>query len=443
MGKVVSNNVIAANGLQGSQLSGEGKKTLLAAFFGFTVDMIDVYLPIIALAPAMAYFQPADLPPTVSTTLYFVVFVLSLIGRPVGSVIFGYFGDKIGRRKTTLISILGIAISTLLIALLPGYAAWGLGGIITMAVLRLLAGIFMGGEYTSANPLAMEYSPKEKRGMYGGFINAGFPAGTIIVSIVTMATLKLFPAGDANSAYAVWGWRVPFVFGAALSFALFLYSYYKVPESEVWKEAKKAENPLKDLFSKQNLAHLGQVFLVMSGVWFVTNAIISSLPGMLKMLKVDSMVSTNAQLVTNIIMFVLFILAGAISQKIGRKAVLIIFGVLGFTVSPVLFYYLLSSGYQDTLTLTVLVVLVNSLVIPVFGVLTSYITERFHTGVRASGYGVGYSLALIIPALTPFFMLGLQNFMPYVYTPIVILVIGGLCITIGAMLGPETKDVDF
>lgn len=259
---------------------------------------------------------------------------------------------------------------------------------------------------------------------------------------MTLATLKLFPAGDATSAYAVWGWRIPFIIGALLSFALFIYSYYKVPESEVWKESKKADNPLKDLFSKANLAQLGQVFLVMSGVWFATNAIISSLPGMLKMLKVDSTLSTNAQLITNIVMFFLFIFAGAISQKIGRKAVLILFGILGFTVSPILYYYLLSSGYQHAGSLILLVVLVNSLVMPVFGVLTSYITERFHTGVRASGYGVGYSLALIIPALTPFIMLGFQRFMPYVYTPIVILVIGGLFITIGALIGPETKEVD-
>lgn len=435
-------NLRAKEAEQTGKMSSEGKKTLMAAFFGFTVDMIDVYLPIIALAPAMIYFQPADLSPTIAITLYYLIFVLSLLGRPLGSFIFGYAGDKIGRRKTTLISIMGIGVSTLLIALLPGYAVWGLGGIFAMAFLRFIAGIFMGGEYTSANPLAMEYAPKHKRGIFGGIINAGFPAGTIIVSVATLATLNFFPAGDANSAYAVWGWRIPFLLGAAMSFALYIYTYYKVPESEVWKESKKAENPLKDLFSKQNLAQLGQVFLVMSGVWFVTNAVISSLPGMLKMLKVDSVVSTNAQLITNVIMFALFIMAGGISQKIGRKTVLIIYGVLSFTIAPVLYYILLKSGYQNTFQLIILVILVNVLVIPVFGVLTSYITERFHTGVRASGYGVGYSLALIIPALTPFYMLGLQNVMPYVYTPVVILVVGGLFITIGALLGPETKNVD-
>jgi MFS family permease len=141
MGKAATDSILVTKDQSSEMLSEEGKKTLLAAFFGFTVDMIDVYLPIIALAPAMVYFQPADLSPTVATTLYFLVFVLSLIGRPIGSMIFGYYGDKIGRRKTTLVSILGIAVSTLLIALLPGYAAWVLGGIITMAILRLFAGI--------------------------------------------------------------------------------------------------------------------------------------------------------------------------------------------------------------------------------------------------------------------------------------------------------------
>ncbi|TBL76072.1 MFS transporter [Paenibacillus thalictri] len=425
-----------------SKMSGQGKKALAAAYFGFSVDMIDVYLPIIALAPAMIYFQPANLSPTLATTLYYLIFVLSLIGRPIGSFIFGYAGDKIGRRKTTLISILGIGISTLLIACLPGYSAWGLGGVLVLAALRLIAGVFMGGEYTSANPLAMEYAPKHKRGMYGGFINAGFPTGTIVVSLVTLATLKVFPAGDANSLYAVWGWRIPFIIGALLCFVLYIYTYFNVEESKVWETSKKAENPLKDLFGKKNLALLGQVFLVMSGVWFVTNAIISSLPGILKFLNVDSVVSTNAQLITNVIMFFLFIYAGAISQKIGRKTVLIIFGILSFTLSPLFLYMLLNGGYRDTTSLIVLVVLVNCLAIPVFGVLTSYISERFSTGVRASGYGIGYSLALIVPAMTPFFMLGLKNFMPYEFTPIVILVIGGLFITLGALLGPETKKVD-
>jgi len=435
-------STIQATTAESSNKNGQGKKALIAAYFGFTVDMIDVYLPIIALAPAMIYFQPADLSPTLSTTLYYLIFVLSLIGRPIGSFIFGYAGDKIGRRKTTLISIFGIGATTLLIACLPGYEILGLGGVLLLAALRFISGIFMGGEYTSANPLAMEYAPKNKRGMYGGLINAGFPTGTIIVSLATLGTLQLFPAGDATSLYAVWGWRIPFIIGALLSFILFIYTFKNVEESKVWEESKKADNPIKDLFSKKNLSLLGQVFLVMSGVWFITNAIVSSLPGILKYLNVDSVHSTNAQLITNLFMFFLFILAGAISQKIGRKTVLIFFGIMSFTLSPLFYYMLLNGGYQSTGKMILLVVLVNCLAIPVFGVLTSYISERFSTGVRASGYGIGYSLALVIPAMTPFFMLGLKSFMPYEFTPIVILVIGGLFITIGALLGPETKKVD-
>ncbi|MFJ5770414.1 MFS transporter [Psychrobacillus sp. NPDC093180] len=439
----IMSNQVSARKTNDEKLSKDGKKTVTTAFLGFTVDMIDVYLPIIALAPAMIYFQPANLSPTIATTLYFTIFVLSLIGRPIGSFIFGFAGDKIGRRKTTLIAILGLAVTTFIIALLPGYSVWGLGGIISIAALRFLSGIFMGGEYTSANPLAMETSPKSKRGVFGGLINAGFPLGTIIVSVSTLITLSFLPAGDASAPYSVWGWRIPFLLGALLSFVLFIYSYFELPESEVWKTSKKTTNPLKALFSKDHFGQLGQVFLLMSGVWFVTNAIISSLPGMLKMLNVSSTISTYSQLFANIVLFALFILAGAVSQKAGRKTVLTIFGVLSFTIAPIVYFFLLQSGYQNTVQLIILVIAVHALVVPVFGVLTSYITERFDTSVRASGYGVGYSLALVIPAMTPFIMLGLQNFMPYVYTPIVILIIGGICITIGALLGPETKDVDF
>ncbi|MGX9133298.1 MFS transporter [Rummeliibacillus sp. JY-2-4R] len=426
-----------------TKMSKDGKKTLLTAFMGFTIDMIDVYLPIIALAPAMIYFQPSHLSPTLATTIYFTIFILSLLGRPIGSFIFGYAGDKIGRRKTTLIAIAGIGATTLLIAILPGYSTWGLTGIVLMAILRFLSGVFMGGEYTSANPLAMEMSPKKKRGLFGGIINAGFPFATIIVSVVTLITLHFLPAGDATALYSLWGWRIPFLLGVLISVSLFIYSYYELPESEVWANSKVTENPLKALFSKKHSKSLFQVFVLMTGVWFITNAIISSLPGMLKFLQVDSTLSTYSQFASNIFLFAFFILAGAFSQKVGRRKVLTLFGVSSFTIAPIIYFFLLRGGYENVYSLIGLAILLHVLSVPIFGVLTSYITERFDTSVRASGYGVGYSLALVIPSLTPYIMLGLKSFMPYVYTPIVILVVGGICITIGALMGPETKDVDF
>ena len=101
------------------------RRAVVAACFGFFVDMFEVYLPIAVLAPALGYFIPAGLSGATQATIFYVVFAVSLIGRPLGAVVFGHFGDRLGRRRTTLISVTGFGIATLLIAALPGYAAWG------------------------------------------------------------------------------------------------------------------------------------------------------------------------------------------------------------------------------------------------------------------------------------------------------------------------------
>jgi MFS family permease len=199
------------------------RRAVQAAFFGFFVDMFEVYLPIAVLAPALVYFIPGGLSGAAQATMFYVVFAVSLIGRPIGAAIFGHFGDRMGRRRTTLVSVAGFGIVTLLIAALPGYEAWGHSAFVVLIVLRLLGGIFIGGEYTAANPLAMEYSPKEKRGLYAAFIHIGYPAALVCISLLAALMLKVATGGDAGSAYAVWGWRIPFVIGALLAGALFVY----------------------------------------------------------------------------------------------------------------------------------------------------------------------------------------------------------------------------
>ena len=148
-----------------------GRLALRAAFIGFFVDMFDVYLPIVALGPAMSYFQPVTLSPALKSTLFYIVFALSLVGRPVGAILFGHYGDKLGRRRVTIISTGGFALVTLLIGVLPGYQIWGIASIAALTFLRFVDGVFLGGEYTGANPLAMEYAPKEKRGTWAAFIH--------------------------------------------------------------------------------------------------------------------------------------------------------------------------------------------------------------------------------------------------------------------------------
>jgi MFS family permease len=436
---------------QGPAVAGEAtppaliaRRAVQAAYLGFFVDMFDVYLPIAVLAPALTYFIPSGLGGAAQATIFYVIFAVTLIGRPLGAVFFGHFGDRLGRRRTTLVSVAGFGIVTLLIAALPGYAAWGEAAIAALVLLRLLDGIFIGGEYTAANPLAMEYSPKEKRGLYAAFIHVGYPAALVCTSLLTALMLKVAPSGDAASAYSLWGWRIPFVIGAMLAGALFVFYYQLVPESELWRSAKKTSAPLKELFSGPDLRRLGQLFVVMTGAWLTLNATVGALPGVINnVLGMKSADVNTGILIGAAISAVLYPLIGLASQKIGRRPTITAIGLLNLVPASALYYLLVRGAYRDPASLVGLVALIEILSLPVWAVHTPYLAESFRTGIRSSGYGISYSLATILPGLYSFYLLGLSKLMPYEYSPIVLLALGGLLLSLGALAGPETKDVDF
>ena len=174
----------------------------------------------------------------------------------------------------------------------------------------------------------------------------------------------------------------------------------------------------------------------MSGVWFTLNAVTSILPGvLLTVLHVNSVVVTNAQLVANLLLAVCFVPFGILGQKIGRRPILAAMGLAGLTAGPSLYYVLVRFGYRSAWQLIVLVSLINLCATPAWAIITSYINERFLTVVRASGYGIGFSAAAIIPSDFPSFETpGLKALgMPYEYTEIVIFAAGGLLLLLGAL----------
>ncbi|TMD10375.1 MAG: MHS family MFS transporter [Chloroflexi bacterium] len=426
-------------------LTPEAKKTILGATVGFFVDMYDVYLPVVALTPALIYFQPKHLAPTIATTLFYVVFAVTLVGRPIGAFIFGHLGDRIGRRRTTLIAVTGFGVVTLLIAFLPGYPTLGMTALILLILLRLVDGIFLGGEYTAASPLAMEYCPKAKRGFYSAVIQAGYPAAYVVISLFTALMLYLTPVkGGVNSPYVQFGWRVPFVVGALIAFGFALW-FRRVPESRSWLESDKTENPIGTLFSGESRKAFLQVFLVMSGFWLSLNATISTLPQVLtKTAGMSSTTVTQVLLIANVVLVGGYLFFGVIGQRLGRRPTLMLLGVLITFVSTSAYVLLVQiatarSNIAETIALATIVTV---LTVSGWGLMSAYINERFRIGIRASGFGIGYSLAVVLPAFYSFVMLWLAAFMPYKYTQIPLLAVGGLLILVGAALGPETKHVD-
>ncbi|MEQ3553860.1 MFS transporter [Pseudonocardia nematodicida] len=412
---------------------------------GYFVDQFDIYVPVIALAPAMSYFVPRDLDASTRVIVAAFIFTATLLGRPIGAVIFGLLADRTGRRRSTIIAVAGIAVTTLLIALLPGHGAVGLWAVGLLIALRFLDGVFLGGEYTAAIPLAMEWARKDRRGLASGLITMTSPLALCVISLLTLGLLQIAPAGAPDSAYSTWGWRVPFVVGALLAVAMLVYFVRYVPESEGRAEQAAAQHvsPLRELFAGAHRRSLLQVFVLMTGIWTVLNVTVSVLPGLTSSAAGFSATQVTVVLaVGSLISAVTYPLAGMLSQVIGRRWFYVATGVLvvvasGGTVAVIGTATGLGGGSAAVLLCVAFVVGFIA-----FGPIAAYLTERFPGPMRASGYGIGYSLALVLPAFFAYYLLWLASLVGTALAPAALVVIGGVLIAVGALLGPETRDAD-
>lgn len=421
------------------------KKAMIGAWLGFYVDLFDVYLPTVVLAPAIAYFISPDLGIAGATFATGTIFAATLLGRPLGALVFGRIADTVGRKRAAVLAMSGAAVATLLIALLPGFEQLGVTAVVLFILLRFIGGFFLGGEYTGANPLAMEAAPKEKRGLYSGIINSGFPLAYASVSLITLILLYLLPSQGIDSAYVQWGWRIPFIIGAVMTFALVIYYQKSVTESQVFTSSNSNKSPLKELFAGQNFKNFLQVLVLMMGFWLSLQPIAATLPTLLSDDKYG-MSSQSSTLLLVIAYTILggFVVGGAVlSQRIGRRPFLIASGVAMATVATALYYMLIEFGPGNTTWTVIATLLIVIIVVGPWAVLPAYINERFQTSVRATGYGLAYSLAVVPPSFYAFYQSGLSTFMSFDHAGVVLLFIGALLVAFGGLAGPETKDVDF
>lgn len=416
------------------------RRSALGGAFSMFVDSFDVYLPALVLPAAMGYFMPANLSVEIRATFTTLLFTVGLLARPIGSVIFGNLSDRIGRKRVTMISGWGFTVVTLLMGLMPGYAAWGYAAIVVFALLRLGGGIFLAGGYAAPIPLALEQAQPARRGWVGGLVGIGAPGSFLVMNALLLGVLDSMP----KDGFLSWGWRAPFLLGFLLGLA-YLWHYRRVVEDEtVYAERRRTERPPVVRLFTEHRALITSVFLFTCGYWFATQMSVSFLPTLLvQVLDQSPRLSTTVELISSAVTIVMIMVLAAIGQRIGRRALLTRWALLMTFAVAGAFALLAVAARAGAPGWVVVLVAVVAKVIPSapLGVILVYLNERFPASVRASGYGIGYMFGLILPGLYTVWLLGLSTIMPYEYGPILLIVGGGLLMYAAVRHGPETNPV--
>jgi len=420
-------------------LTPAARRSVIGGIVSLVVDSFDIYVPALVLPAAMNYFEPSSMSDTLKATMTSIVFTVTLLARPVGGVIFGNLGDKIGRKRITMIAGAGFTVITLIIACLPGYSTWGYGALGALIALRFIDGVFLGGGYAGPVPLALERTPARLRGLVGGIIAAGAGVAIFFISLVQLTALKPM----APSAYSTWGWRLPFFFGVLLGVGYLIY-YARVPEVDVESLAEDRTSkrpPLLELLSGPQFKNLLQVFLLMTGMWFAAQILVSFLPSLLiQVLHQNADDVSVLELVMSPITSAAMIGLAVLSQRVGRRTVLFWAAASSSVCASLAFAFMvaLAKNGSPFLAVAILAIVASVFVNGPLGTIVVYLNERFGKGVRSSGYGTAYTVSLILPALYSVWNGLLQHVMPFEYAPVVLIALGGVLFAIGARLGPET-----
>jgi MFS family permease len=206
------------------------------SLIGTAIEWYDffVYGNAAALVFSAKFFP--SLSPLAGSLAAFSTFTVGFLARPLGGVVMGHFGDRVGRKSMLIASLMIMGVATFLIGLLPTYAQVGVWAPILLVALRLIQGLGVGGEWGGAVLIAVEHAPSHRRGFYGSFPQMGVPAGIILSNLVFLSLSKLLTSDQFDS----WGWRVPFLLSGALV-AIGVYVRFQLPESPLFKKSPKAQ----------------------------------------------------------------------------------------------------------------------------------------------------------------------------------------------------------
>ncbi|MFX3624983.1 MAG: MFS transporter [Ectobacillus sp.] len=368
--------------------SKESKKALFGSLIGSSIEWYDFFLygTVASLVFNKLFFPSLD--PLTGMLLTYASFGIPFFFRPIGGIIFSHIGDKIGRKKTLVLTLSLMGIATVLIGLLPDYNTIGIWAPILLILLRIIQGIGLGGEWGGALLLAVEYAPKEHRGFFGSIPQAGSPVG-MLLGTIAISLFNFLP----EQQFLAWGWRIPFLLSIVLV-AVGLWIRKGIEETPDFKKAQEEGDtpkfPLLDILKnhrKTTLISIG-VKLVESAPFFIFTTFIISYAT--DVLNFSRQIVLNTVTIATFATIITIPLYGMLSDKIGRKKMYVLHTV-AIMLYVVPYFYMLS--LQSTFWLMFATIfglsIVWSATTAVIGTLYS---EIFSTNVRYTGITVGYQI---------------------------------------------------
>ena len=385
-------------GQQNNQKKSNMRKVALTALAGTSIEWYDFFLygAAAALIFPSAFF--GEIPETTALILSLLTFAAGFIARPIGGIIFGHFGDRVGRKKTLIAALMLMGISSTLIGLLPTYAMIGVTAPILLTLLRFAQGLAIGGQWGGAMLLVTESAPSNQRGYYGAFAQAGAPIGVILANLALIITSALVSEEFFNT----WGWRIPFLASAVL-ILISMYIQLNLEDTKAFKALAKNSNnksneqvqrsPVLEAMRRypKRIMLAAGAFLSVQVTFYILIAFMLAYGVASANMERDDMLT--AVLIGCAIMVPLQFMFSAYSDRNGRKGIFmlgaILSGVWAFAIFP-----MVDTGNFWLIVLALAFGLI--FLAMMYGPQAAFFTELFSTEVRYSGATLGYQFGAII-----------------------------------------------
>ena len=380
------------------------RRILASSFIGSAIEFYDFILYATAASLVFNKVFFVNLPPAVALFASFATLAVGYLARPLGGVIFGHYGDKLGRKGVLITSMVMMGVASTIIGLLPPTAQVGVIAPIALITLRIIQGLAVGGEWGGAMLMALEHAPKERRGFAASFANMGGPAGAVLATLAVSAVSTL-----PTEQFLAWGWRIPFIASLGLV-AIGLVIRLKVTESPLFlaleDKAEEKKIPLMQVLTKYPKSVLMGTLVGMSSYTVQGLMTVWAISYVVEEAGMDRTAVLNIKAVGATLTIVAVWFAARYSDRLGRRPVMM-FGILAGAVLALPMMWMLQLG--ELWLFAIALFLANGVVQgTIFGPFGAFTAELFPTRIRYTGASLVYQLSSTIGAgFTPMIVTGL------------------------------------